>query len=130
MVGKTIDAHTEYRIARLLSQQCSVGLASRIVGVDYKTVKRVRRDMKRVHAEARNPQVAPRDVTCRQCGDGHADPVTELCRWCADPLVKKPEPTAALPGTEDKMAVLAERIRRRQRLWCDGDGKRKEPTSD
>lgn len=120
MAGKTIDTHTEYRIARLLSQQCSIGLASRIVGVDTKTVKRVRRDTKRVYAEA-----TPRDVTCRQCGDGHADQVTELCQWCADPLVNEPEPTATLPGTAEKMAVLAERIRQRQRLWCDGDGKRK-----
>lgn len=89
---------------------------------------------------------APGRVTCQFCGLRPADRGRRLCYRCRqDPTaratcpprgdvrghgggnrgtgLREPEPTAAPPGSPEKVEVLADRAERGERLWSDRDAK-------
>jgi hypothetical protein len=103
-------------------------------------------DPAEITAEPPGPDQPPAGAPCRHCGRCPVSRPRGLCYACsAEPAVRAlypvtskfawrghgtghggyrlPEPTGALPGAPEKVAVLAERARLRQCLWHPDDAK-------
>ena len=121
-----LSPEMEARVARLLTQRCSNSLVSRITGLDYKTVARVRKRLATILNQHRAKTLkATRGVPCPKCGDIVRYPKPEwhgLCKACREPPTRLSErPTDTQPGSEARMAVYAARILAKEVLFHPAD---------
>lgn len=61
-------------------------------------------------------------ANCQLCGSNRLTMYMKLCYSCFNTVpTKLPEPTDAIPGSEEKIKVLKQRAENNQLLWHPGD---------